>query len=290
MGGNSEPAGGPDWRALLAGEDAKALETISRYKTPGEFTKAFLEQRSALAKKSEPVKLADNATPEQIAEYRKGLGVPELAKDAPAEKVLEAYGIKIPDGYQASEVEKGMLGDYAKLAYEQGHSPREVKAATDFFFKQQAANAQAINAINVTKQKEWTGALKDELAKDYEPMIAAGETYLNQLFGDDQEAKNVMLNASLPGGGKLGDHPQFIKMAIDLALANGMTDKIETTALESGGQSLEQQQIALEALQWSNKELYNEPKTQQKLNKIIELRLNRGEIDRDGNAVRKRRA
>ncbi len=288
MGGNSEPAGGPDWRAMLAGEDAKALETISRYKTPGEFTKAFLEQRSALAKKSEPVKLADNATPEQIAEYRKGLGVPELAKDAPTEKVLEAYGIKIPDGYQASEVEKGMLGDYAKLAYEQGHSPREVKAATDFFFRQQAANAQAINAINVTKQKEWTGALKDELGKDFEPMIAAGETYLNQLFGDDQAAKNAMLNASLPGGGKLGDHPQFIKMAVDLALKNGLTDKIETAALESSGKSILTQRDELMALNRTNPKLYNDPKTQAQIDKLNALLVKQGAQDEFGNPTGRR--
>lgn len=290
MGSNSEPAGGPDWRALMAGEDTKALEAISRYKSPTEFTKAFLEQRTALSKRAEPVKLADNATPEQIAEYRKGLGVPEVASDAPAEKVMEAYGIKAPEGYEMSEVEKGMLADYAKLAYSEGHSPREVKAATNFFFKQQQASMQALNKIDVTKQKEWTSALRDELGRDYEPMVAAADTFIKKHFeGRDEDLASVM-NARLPSGGRLGDNADFIRLMSDLAVKNGFTDRIEANALESGGKSLEQQQLELEALRWTNKELYDSPKTQANLERIIDLRLTRGEIDESGNPIRKRRA
>ncbi len=278
-----------DWRARFAGEDTKALETFARFKTEADFGKAFLEQQKTLSKRAEPVRLAENATPEQIGEWRKGLGLPELAGDAKPESYMEAYKIAIPQGYEASEVEKGMLSDFAKQAYAKGWSPAEVKGATDFFFEQQAANQQALNKIDSERQQEWQGQLTKELGRDYQPTVDAATAYLNNAFADNPEAKGEILHARLPGGGFLGDHPAFVKMVADLALQNGYTDRIEANSLESNGKSLEAQQQEIEALQFKDSARYNLPETQQKLNKIIELRLSRGEIDEQGEPVRNRR-
>lgn len=278
-----------DWRARFAGEDTKALETFSRFKTEADLGKAYLEAQKALSKRAEPARLPENAKPEQIAEWRKGLGLPELDRDAKPEAFMEAYKIAIPEGYTPSEVEKGLLGDFAKHAYEKGYSPGEVKGAVDFFLQSQQANMQAANKLNVERQQEWTRALKDDLGRDYEPTIAAAETYLNNLFEDNADAKTEILRAQLPGGGFLGDHPAFVKMVADLALQNGFTDRIEANSMESGGKSLAEQQQELEGLMFKDPAKYNLPATQQKLNKIIELRLNRGEIDESGEPVRKRR-
>lgn len=284
------PSGEPDWRARFAGEDTKALETLSRFKTEGDFAKAFFEQQKALSKRAEPAKLPDNAKPEQIAEWRKGLGLPEIGGDAKPESFMEAYKIAAPQGYEMSEVEKGMVGDFAKLAYEKGADPGAVKIATDYFFQQQVASQQALNKINVERQGEWTKTLQAELGRDYDATVAAATSYLNQTFDGNEQAKNEILRAQLPGGGFLGDHPAFVKMVSDLALAGGFTDRIEANSMESGGKSLAAQQQELEGLMFSNPQKYNLPETQQKLNKLIELRLNRGEIDESGEPVRKRRS
>jgi hypothetical protein len=272
----------------MAGDDVKALEAFARYKDEGELGKAFLEQRSALSKKSEPLRLVDNATPQQIAEYRKGLGVPEIAADAKADAYLEAYKIAPPDGYAMDPLQKSMIEGFAKQAYDSGASPREVKLATDYFFKTQADGVKAMDQLHATKQKEWSQALKDEWGRDYDGQFAAADSYFQQAFSEDERA--ALVAAELPGGGKLGANPTFIKMLNDLARQNGFTDRIETTAMEAGGKSLEQQQLDLENLRMTNRALYNEAATQDRLTKIIDLRLKRGEIDESGNPVRKRRA
>lgn len=283
------PAAEPDWRARFAGDDTKALETLSRFKTEGDFAKAFFEQQKALSKRAEPARLPENAKPEQIAEWRKGLGLPEIAGDAKPEAFMEAYKIAAPQGYEMSEVEKGMVGDFAKLAYEKGADPSAVKIATDYFFQQQVASQQAINKLNVERQGEWTKALQAELGRDYDATVAAAQSYLNQVFDGDDQAKNELLRAQLPGGGFLGDYPAFVKLIADGALAAGFTDRIETNAMQYGGKSLAEQQQELEGLMFKDPAKYNLPETQQKLNKIIELRLKGGEIDESGEPVRKRR-
>lgn len=288
--GTGEAPPADDWRARYAGEDTKRLEILSRYKTEADFANAFFEQRTALSKRAEPARLPENATPEQVAEWRKSLGLPEINGDAKPDAFMEAYKIAIPQGYEPSEFEKGVLGDFAKLAYEKGWSPAEVRGATDFFFEQQMAAQQAVNKDNVAKQQEWQNDLRRELGREYEPMVAAGEAYLNNMFADNPEMKDNILHAQLPGGGYLGDHPAFVKMVADLALQNGFTDRIEANSMESGGKSLEQQQNELEQLQFKDPARYNLPETQQKLNKIIELRLSRGEINEFGEPIRTRRS
>ena len=270
----------------MAGSDPKALEAVSRYKTEGDLLKAFMEQRTALSKRAEPVRLPENATAEQVAEYRKGLGVPEIAADAKPDAYLDAYKIKAPEGYAISEMEKGLLSEYAKNAYEKGYSPREVKESVDFFFKQQAAQTQMANRVAVEKQREWQNSLRDEMgSKEYDAQQAAGEAWLKEQFRENPDDLANLLNAQLPGGGVLGDHPWFFKQVTQAAMGAGYTDRIEANALESGGKSLAAQQSELEGLRRTNRALYNQPATQDKLMSIIKARVSRGEIDANGNEV-----
>lgn len=284
------PSGGPDWRAVMAGEDAKAIEQLARYQSPGDFLKAHNELRGKLSQRAEPARLPDNATPEQVGEWRKGLGLPDVAKDAKPDAYLGAYKIEAPKGYEMSEPERGMLADYAKLAYEQGHSPREVKAATDFFFQQQAAQQQAVNRVAVDFQKKQQNALRDELGSaEYEAQQAAGSAWLKEQFKDDPSAMGDLLNAQLPSGGKLGDSAWFFKLVAQQAVGAGYTDRIEANTIEAGGKSLEQQQSEIEALRSSDPRRYAQQDVQAKLDRIIELRHSRGEIDDQGRPVDRRR-
>lgn len=289
LGGGVTPPAAPapqeqqDWRARLSGGDAKSLERLSRYKTEGDVVKALFESQDKLRSRPDIPKLMDNATPEQVAEYRKAMGVP-------GDGTLDAYGIKAPDGYAMTESETGLVSDFVKLMHGKHAPVGQVKEAVDFYFRSQAAAEQQVAKLDIAKQKEWQTQLRDSMGRDFEPMVAAGEAFLTSHFAETPEIKDELLNARLPGGGRLGDHPAFIGLISDLALQNGFTDRIEATAMESGGKSLEQQQTELEKLQFSNPTLYNDPATQAKLDKIIGLRLSKGEIDSDGNPVRRRRA
>lgn len=275
----------------MAGSDTKAVETLSRYQTPGDFLKSHNELRAKLSERQAPARLADNATPEQVAEYRKGLGLPDVAQDAQPDAYMQAYKIAAPEGYNLSAMEKGMVTDFAKEAYAKGWSPAEVKGATDFFFKQQAAQQQALNRVAVDFQKTEQGKLRDELgSKEYEAQVAAAESWLKAQFKDDDGAYKELLNAQLPNGGKLGDSAWFVKLIAQQAVGDGYTDRIEANAIESaGGKGLLAQRDEIEKLQYSDRARYNSPEVQAKLDKINAGLLARGEIDELGNPVRKRR-
>jgi hypothetical protein len=272
----------------MAGDDAKAIERLARFKTPADLFKSYTEAEAKLRTRAEPVKLAENATPEQIAEFRKAQGVPDVAADATPDKFMDAYGIKIPDGIQLGEVEKGMLGDFAKQMHSAHMPPTAVKQATDFWFKAQAANEQAIRQIDVAREKEWIPQAKELIGKDYDGLVAGANEYLTQMV-PDEAARNEILNARLPGGGLISAHPAFIQIMTTAAAQNGFTDRIEAASFESSGKSLEQQQQEIEALNNTDRAKYNLPAIQAKLTKILELRVKRGELDNYGQPLRQRR-
>lgn len=279
--------GGPDWRAVVAGEDAKAIEELARYKTPADFLKSFREQRSALSKRAEAPKLPEKATPEQVTEYRKAMGLPEIAADAKPDDIMKAYGISAPEGYELNDVEKGMLGEWAKTANAAHVPPAIAKQAVDFLFKQNAAVAQAQRKADVELHKTWNEQLRSDLGKDYDAVIASANDYLQSALPDEAE-REALLNARLPGGGIIAKHPFFAKIVSDLAMQNGFTDRIEAQSLESGGQSAQQIIQEIEAKRQTDPAFYNLPATQARLSAAYKAALTKGEMDDQGNFKRRR--
>lgn len=277
---------------MMAGDDAKALEAISRYQTPADLTKAFLEQRSALSKRAEPLKLSETSTPEQIAEFRKLSDVPDVPQDAKDLAYAEAYGIKAPEGYDLGEVEKTMLGQFAKQM-NASHVPKGVvqKVVAQHFEIQKSLAAQ-VETIAKDKAKEWQGQLRDTIgSKEYDARRAAAAEYLQREFADKPDDLSNILNAQLPGGGRLGDHPWLFNMVAEKAMGAGFTDRIEANALESGGKSLGDQQREIEQLMFKDRAAYDAAAAPGgRLDKIIGLRQSRGELDENGNERRRRSA
>jgi len=246
--------------------------------------KAHNELRTKLSERPTVARLQDGATPEQVAEYRKGLGLPDVATDAKPDAYMQAYKIEFPKDYTPSEVEKGLVGDYAKAAYESGMDPGAVKKSVDFFMRQQAATEQAINKANVEKQRNWQGELRDKLgSRNYEAQTNVAKAWLAQQFDGKSDDLANILGAQLPGGGRLGDHPWLFDLITKQAMADGFTSDVEAVSMESGGKSLAEQQRELEGLRMKDRAKYNDPSTQTRLKKIISLRQDRGEIDEWGN-------
>lgn len=290
IGGN----GGPDWdwRAEVAGDDPKALETLSRMKAPADLWKSYSELRGKLSQAQKPatLKLAEDATPEQVAEYRKAFDVPDVPKEAKDAAYAEAYGIKPPEGYELSEVEKSLLGAFAKKM-NASHAPKAFvqKAVAEHFAIQQSLASQA-ETVAKERARGWQNDLRNEWGvREYDGRMAAANAWVKETFRENPEAFEEMRLAQLPGGGRLGDLPAFIRMIVDNAMAAGHTDRIEANALEAGGKSLAEQRAEINSWRFTDRARFNEAAAPGgRLERIIAAQLNRGEIDENDNPIRKR--
>lgn len=284
MGGN----GGPDWRAMIAGEDTAAIEALARYKTPQDFYKAHNELRTKLSTRPEVPTLTEQSTPEQIAAYRKALDVPEVSKEAKDEAYAEAYGLKLPEGV---DIPPSLIGAFARKMNSQHVPKKAVQAAVGEFAAIQTTIAKQASETDVTKRREWQGAMRDELGREYDAQIGSAKQWLSDQFRDNPDDLLELVGARLPSGGRLGDHPFFVKLIAQQAMGSGYTDRIEANSMESTGKSLAQQQMELEAERRKDRKTFSASGGEGRLLKIIGLRQTRGEIDEWGNEVtQKRRA
>lgn len=264
-----------DWRKAVAGSDEKVLSEVSRFKSLEDVGKELLRQKQELSKRAASGAFPEKGTPEQQAEWRKANGVP----DAPT---IEAYGVQVPEGYEISNVEKAALGALAERLHAKNVPAPIMAEITDTFFRAQAANQQMINELDNETDKSNLAQFNKEHGRDAENYLAAANALFEREIPDD-EARNMILNARLPGGGSLKSNAAFMNLMTGLALKSGFGDRIEAGALESGGKSLATQHNELQSLMHTNPTLYNDPKTQEQLKKLISLRLARGEIDDYGN-------
>ena len=113
--GNNESYWPPDWRKTVSKDDAKVLARLERYASPEAAMQALIAAQNRIAAGELKPVLGKNATPEQIAEYRAALGIP----DAP-----DKYDL----GKDAPKVAPEMLSVVLKHAHEANQTPDQVKA------------------------------------------------------------------------------------------------------------------------------------------------------------------
>jgi len=86
----------PAWIAQLS-DDLKGEETFTQFKTISDLGKSYLDLNGKIKSYIKP--LGENPTPEEVAEYRKAIGVPEKPEDYVIEKPE-----KLPEGMVYDEV------------------------------------------------------------------------------------------------------------------------------------------------------------------------------------------
>lgn len=108
-----DPAPAPtfpeDWREQYAKGDEKKLGVLKRYSSYEAAMDALFEARQKISQGQQKPKLPDNATPEQIAEYRQSIGVPETP---------DKYDVSLGNGHVWGDADKPLLESFTKTAHE----------------------------------------------------------------------------------------------------------------------------------------------------------------------------
>jgi hypothetical protein len=110
--------------------------TVKGTKTVGDLVKRLHDNQAAARAKSEGMLRVpgDDATPEQLADFRRALGVPEKPEDYGITKPAE-----LPEGV---EWDDELVGNFTKFAHETGLPPKQAKAAVEWHAKAMAAKAE----------------------------------------------------------------------------------------------------------------------------------------------------
>lgn len=200
------PATFPDnWRELLAGGDAKEVNRLGRLADPTALYKAYRELETKVSTGQVKFPLPENATQEQISQYRKDNGIPEKASD---------YELSLADGVVIGEADEPVLSHVLEVAHANNVSPKVVnELVNEMLIARQEQAAAQIEAQKVVRfQNE--EALRAKWGNNFLPNTMA----VKNLLKGAGELGEQLMTARLPDGSLLGNNAQAIEWLAGLAL------------------------------------------------------------------------
>lgn len=200
------PADFPDnWRDKFASGDAKEVARLARFADPTAVYKAYRELENKLASGQVKTPLPKDASPEQVAAYRKENGVPETPG---------AYELELSPGVVIGESDEPIVGHMLQWAHSKNMSSPVVSEMVDQYFQAR----QAEQAVMVEKQKqirfENEEALRAKWGGNFIPNVMAVK---NLLAGAGELGEQLMV-ARMPDGSLLGNNASALEYLAALAL------------------------------------------------------------------------
>ena len=192
----SEPL--DNWRVRMAGDNKKFLKRLDMFDSEAAFAKSYQALETKLSQPKGKPTLSDKATPEQIAEYRRDVGVPEDGK----------YNLELGGGFVWSDEDKPVLDNFAKAAHASNIPQAEVSKVLAWYKDHTQALADAKAEADATFARDSQEALREELGTEFKRTVNASGIALTRV---PEDLRNDILLARLPDGKLLGNHPSMVK-------------------------------------------------------------------------------
>ena len=252
-----DPKGEENWRAVF-GEDEKLQKQLDRYMTPADLGKAFLEQKATISQRFASSKLPDDATDEQIANWRELNGIPSEAKG-----YLE--GLDKEFGLDETDIE--YLGDLAERFHGMNLPPEAVKASAEWLKSIDEAQKEAYTISDTNDQQQAVKVLQESWGNDYQANMNVAVSLLQTHL--DDESRESFSNARMPDGTAIMNHPAVLNMLASMGREINPIAAIPNAGVNSMD-TLQEEKARIEKVMRENRKAYNsDEKMQETYRKII---------------------
>lgn len=201
-----------DWREKLAAGNEKVLARLKRYKSPHDFANAGLAAQDKIRSKDYTAKLPDDATPEQIAEWRQANDIPKDAKE---------YDIPKVAGHEWTEADTPVLDSFKDAAHKLNLPKGAVAGVAEWYARQiEAAKEQHQAALTEKDRSDKTAtedALRARLGGEYRPSIQLFSRLLKDPEVFPEGTANRLANARFDDGTRVINDPAIADFFIGMA-------------------------------------------------------------------------
>lgn len=256
--GKQGPADWPDdWRQKMAAGDAKLLKQLETFTSPADVYKAHraLQQKLSSGEYKKASALPEDATEEQVAEWRKENGIP--AK-------WEEYDTTLPDGLVIGEYDKPIVDEVLKSMHAVHAPPAVVKAALSTYFSLQENHRAEMAEHDENTLSATIEALRGEWGAEYKRNQNAIEAYLDTLPEDFRE--NIA-GARLMDGTKLLGNAAGVRFLAQLAREANPA----ITAFPGSSNPSKSIEDELKSLNVGSEEYWKSPEKQQRARELYAL-------------------
>jgi hypothetical protein len=231
---------GENWREALGRGDAARMKRLERYATPDAIADALLATQDRLRRGAQMPLLPDDATEDEIKEFRKANGVPDKASD---------YGLAFPDGTTPSEAEKLRLSGFQEFMHSKHIPPAHVKAAFEYYTAvQEHAQQERVEQVTEMNAQAVAELRKEYPGREFKRNMTIAEEFLSRHFEGDEAALDQVLQAYLPNGMQVKNFPPFIKGLVRMGRAGADEEALIGGDGSGGGKTIDEEYRELTAI------------------------------------------
>ena len=207
--GDDVPPTWPDtWRDIMSGGDEKERARLERFGSPVDVYRSYREfesKRSSEGKRSAPP--GADASPEEVAAWRKENGVPENA-----EGYYDAMGSDLVVG----EADRPIVDDFLKVAHETNQAPEVTRKVLDWYFSKQQDVLAERESRDLERATFAQNELKAEWGSDYQHNVNRVANLLD-MAGGDKEVKGALMDARGPDDVPIMSNPGVLRWLASLS-------------------------------------------------------------------------
>jgi hypothetical protein len=250
-----------NWRNLYAGEDAKKLARLERFTDPAKALDALIEAQNKIRSGEMAKPLPENATPEQLAEWRAANGIP----DKP-----DGYFAKLPNGLVIGKEDEKLFGEFATEMHKLNVPPNTMHKVVEWYYNLAERESAAVHEADQRQASEAIAALKETWGNDYKGNIGQVMSFLD---GMGKELKAQFMDATLPDGRRLFNSPEIIQWIATQARELNPAGALIPNAGENQMQSIDTEIAGIEKVMRENRKAYNaDQKMQERLRQLYGAR------------------
>ena len=206
-----------DWRNQIVdsfddldqADKDKKLAFLNRFSDIKSMSKSLFEANDKIRSGQIETGLPENATDEQLSEYREANGIPDSA---------EGYAEFLDEGLVLGEVDERIMRDVYKVAHDNNVSADTINQLTGAMMNARQREQDALVAKDGVDQQQAERITKDLWGGDYETNINMIKGYVSKL---PESVREGFENARMGDGQALFNSPEMLSFLSDAArLAN----------------------------------------------------------------------
>lgn len=189
------------WTDHLPDDAVPYKETLAKYKTVPDMAKALAHANALVGKKLGVPN--EKSSPEEVAAYRKALGVPES---------LEEYDFtpeQVPEGFAW---DKQAMAPFAEVAHKHNIPPGAMKELAGLFAQYETSKLDVVQSMYDQQRQEAIATLQKEWGADFQKNVAvakqaaklAGVNATSYGFADPEVVRGFVRMAQMMSEDKVG--------------------------------------------------------------------------------------
>jgi hypothetical protein len=194
-----------DWREKYAGTDEKLAKRLGRYASPKAALDALISAQDKISRGELKKPLSDKPSPEDLAAYRKDLGIPETP---------DKYDLKLSDGRVVGEDDKPLIGKFLERMHGKNATPDQVSAGVDAYYEV----VEEIQAQRYEADEDFRRTAEDELRAEWGSEFRRNVNMVSGLLaGAPEGVKEMLMEARTEEGVRIINSPDTLRWLTQLA-------------------------------------------------------------------------